>query len=152
MYLLYYRLCSCLIQLKRTINIQQLWLSYPELAKASCFQSAPCDVLRLRQRFGWLSPICSASVHINIFNWIWQNRIWTALAPVSWMTNSHTYLPSYVYRASAELDRIGTWITLKSTHNVSHEIFKYYKAMVSQWSAHQFMTIFHSGMCSIWID
>ena len=94
MYKLYYRLCSCSIWLKITINMQQLWLSSTELAWAACWRSATCDFLRLCQSFGQLSPICSAFVHINSLNWIWKIRTWPAHMPLSCKTNSHTYPPS----------------------------------------------------------
>ena len=37
-------------------------------------------------------------------------------------------------------------------HKVSRVVFKYDKAMMLQWSAHRFMTIYHAGMCYIWIE
>ena len=42
---------------------------------------------------------CNSFVHINSFSGIWQNRSWPSHAPGAWMTNSHLYPPSYLYRA-----------------------------------------------------
>ena len=131
--------------------MQQLWLLSPALAWSTCCQSGPHYVLRARQKCGRLSPIRSTFVYINSFSGIWQNRTWTERAPAAWMNNSHLYPSLLIYRASAEPDRIGTWIVLKAMHRVSHS-FKYDKAMMLKWSAHWFITIYHVGMCSIWIQ
>ena len=144
------RICS--IQFKITINMQQIWLLLAALLWETCYQSEPHDVFCALQSCGKLIPICINFLHINIFSIIWQNSTWTARAPEAWMTNYHTHPPSYVYRYSTELGRIGTWIALKSMHKVSLSIFKYEKSMMLQWSTHWFIKIYHAGMCSIWIE
>ena len=57
---------------------------------------------------------------------------WPARAPAAWMNIYYMYPHFYVYRASEEPDRIGTWIVLKATHKVSSAIFKYGKAVMLQ--------------------
>ena len=37
-------------------------------------------------------------------------------------------------------------------HKVSIAIFKYEETMITKWITHQSMTIYHAGMCSIWIE
>ena len=82
---------------------------------------------------------CSPFVHINIFSRIQQNIKWPAHAPATWMTNYH-------------LHRLRIYTELQRYRIESRSIFKYYKAMISQWRARWFMTIYHAGMRYIWIE
>ena len=82
---------------------------------------------------------CSPFVHKNGSSGIWQNRQWPLRAPAAWMTNSHPY-------------RLHIYTELEQYRIESRSIFKNDKAMMSQWSACRFMTIYHAGMCSMWIE
>ena len=81
----------------------------------------------------------SPFVHIHSFSRIWQNRTRPACGPAMWMTNSHPY-------------HLHIYTEIQRYRIESRSIFKDNKAMMSQWSACQFIKIYHVGMWSIWIE
>ena len=84
-----------------------------------------------------LAPYVSRSpfIHKNGFSRIWHNRTCPVHAPVAWMTNSHPY-HLCIYRYPAVQDRIILNIQIWKVNDVAMKRF----------------SIYHTGMCSIWIE